>query len=156
MIKMVEKKYFKKMLFIVGFAFAATCFSIIFCVIKANTVNESQSSSHVMSIVFMFLQLIMEAIVFYYSFKAMVNGSSLIKNVMLIEDGTPNVKCKRNALIFGIVSLILSIYMILVLIIPNIFLSFFALGLKFALANFLALVAIIAFYFYFYPKEKNK
>lgn len=151
---MNDKKYFRIVSFAIAVAFAFTCFSIIFCITNSSSVEEAQNSSHVMSIVYMIFHLFIEAVVFYYSFKAMVNGSSLIKNVMYVQDNVPNKKCKRNALIMFIVFSILFVYMGLIIFPINIFLSFFALGLKFALANFSLLVAIISLSFYLYPKEK--
>lgn len=153
MIDMNDKKYFKSMLISVGALFVLTCFSIIYCILGAKNVPDEQNTSHVMSIVYMIFQLIMEAIVFYYAFKAMVNGSSLIKTVMYAKDDVPNKKCKRNALIILIISAIIAVYMGIIIFPVNIFLTFFVLGLKFALLNCFGLVAIVAVYFYCYPKS---
>lgn len=148
---MKDKKYFKGMLISIGTLFFLTCFSIIYCIIGAKYVPDEQNASHIMSIVYMMFQLIMEAVIFYYSFKAMINGSSLIKTVMYEKDNVVNFKSKRNSLIIFIVSAVLSLYMCVTLFPVNIFLSFFALGLRFALVNFFALLAIVSIYFFCYP-----
>ena len=157
MLNMTDKKYFKSMLFVVGLLFILTSFSIICCIVKSSTVSDAQNSSHIMSIVYMVLQLVMEAVVFYYAFKAMVNGSSLIKTVMYVKEDVINTKSKRNALIVFTISSALAAYMCVTLLPINIFLSFFALGLRFALANFFMLLAVVSIYFFCYvrkPEEK--
>lgn len=156
MLWMNDKKYFRGMLFSIGGLFAVTCFSIIYCILNSTSIQDDQTTSHVMSIVYMILQLGMEGLVFYYVFKAMVNGSSLIKIVMYSNDEFPNPKSKRNSLIFFIVSTIISIYMIVIIFPLDIFLSFFVLGLKFALLNFFSLVAIISIYFFCYKAERKE
>ncbi len=153
---MTDKKYFRGMLIGIGCLFLITCFSIIFCLLKTDTVDASQTSSHIMSIVYMFFQLIMESIVFYYSFKAMINGSSLLKNAMYVKEGVVNKKSKRNALIVFVVGFDLAIYFLLTILPLDIFLSFFALGLKFALLNFFLLLGIVGLYFFCYPRNKEE
>lgn len=152
---MEAKKYFKLMLVSIGALFFFTCFSIIYCIINSSSVAESQNSSHIMSVVYMIFHLLMEAIVFYYAFKAMVNGSSFIKMVMFEKDSIRNIKSRRNSLIFMLVSSIISIYLVIIIFPIDIFLSFFVIGLKFALLNFFLLVATIATFFYFFPKPKE-
>ena len=149
---MTEKKYFKSMLFAVAILFVITCFSLIFCIVNKDMVEPSQNSSHILSIVYMVFQLGMEGIVFYYAFKAMVNGSSLMKVAMYIKDDVVNKKSRRNALIIFIVFIDLAIYFLLTIIF-DIFLSFFALGLRFALMNCCALIGIIALYFFCYRRN---
>ena len=149
---MTEKKYFKTMLFSIAILFAITCFSLIFCIVNKEMVEENQNTSHILSIVYMIFHLAMEGIVFYYAFKAMVNGSSLMKVVMYIKDDVVNKKSRRNALIVFVVFIVLAIYFLLTIIF-DIFLSFFALGLRFALMNFSILVGVIALYFFCYRRK---
>lgn len=151
---MTDKKYFKKLLFSIGGLFVITCFSIIFCIINSNVVEEAQTTSHVMSVVYLVFQLLMEAIVFYYAFKAMVNGSSLIKAVMYVKDGVINQKSKRNALIIYVISSMISIFFLITLM-PINFLSFFSLGLRFALLNCALLIAVVSLFFLCYRRNSE-
>ena len=153
MFNMTEKKYFKTILFVIGFLFLVTCFSLIFCIVKASSVDEAAKTSHVMSIVYLLFHLIIESAVFYYSFKAMTSGSTLIKVVMYSKDDIVNKKSKRNALIILIVSLIIALYFLVLLFPINIFLSFFSLALRYAIFNFFTLLATLSAFFYFYKKQ---
>ena len=146
---MTDKKYFKTMLFAIAGLFLITCFSVIFCVINIKNVDDSQNTSHIMSIVYLIFQLIMEGIVFYYAFKAMISGSSLVKAVMYVKEGVINKKSKRNALIIMILSAGLAIYFLLTILL-DIFLSFLALGLRFAIMNLFCFIAVIAVFFFCY------
>ena len=151
---MTDKKYFKKMLFSIGGLFVITCFSVIFCIVNSNTVEEVQTTSHIMAIVYLVFQLLMEAVIFYYAFKAMTNESSLIKAVMYVKDGVINEKSKRNALIIFVVSSAISI-LFLVTLLPIDFLSFFSLGLRFALFNCALLLACVSLFFLCYRKNSE-
>lgn len=151
---MTDKKYFKKMLFSIGGLFAITCFSIIFCIVNSNTVEEAQTTSHIMSIVYLAFQLLMEAIVFYYAFKAMVKESSLIKAVMYVKDGVINNKSKRNALITYVVSSTIVVFFFITLM-PIGFLTFFSLGLRFALLNCALLIAVVSLFFFCYRRNSE-
>ena len=154
---MTDKKYFKIVLFTVCLLFLTTSFSVVYCIVKASSVPETQNSSHIMSIVYLIFHLLMEAVAFYYSFKAMVNASSLMKAAMYVKDGQVNKKSRRNALIIMIISSLLAIYFFLTILPIDIFLSFFALGLRFALLNFFILVAVLSIFFFCYknvPEEK--
>ena len=96
----------------------------------------------------------MEAIVFYYAFKAMVKESSLIKAVMYVKDGVINEKSKRNSLITYVISSAIAIFFVITLM-PIDFLSFFSLGLRFALLNCALLIAVISLFFLCY-RRKNE
>ena len=152
---MNEKRFFKIVLTIIAILFFFTCFSIIFCLLNSSTVNETQSSSHIMSIVYMFLHLLIEAAAFYYSFKALVNGSALFKAIMYDMNGNINKSGKIKALVTVCISSIISIYLVFTLFFDNLFLGFFALGLKFALLNFFILLSAIAVFFYTYKAEEK-
>ena len=136
--------------------FALTCFSIIYCILNASSVNGDQTSSHIMSIVYLIFHMVIEGVIFYYSFKAMAKESTLIKPIMLNNDGTPNKKCCRNALIIFGISFCIFAYMCVIVFPVDIFLSFFALGLKFALLNFFALIAMLAIFFFLFTKVKEE
>jgi hypothetical protein len=150
---MTDKKYFKIILFAIGFLFAITVFSVIFCIVRAGTVEDTQHTSHIMSIGYLIFHMVMEAIIFYYAFKAMVNGSNLINAVMYVKDDIVNKKSKRNSLILFIVSAVAATYLLIVIFPVNIFLSFFSLGLKFALFNFFLLLGTVSLFFFCYKKE---
>lgn len=152
---MSNKRFFKIMLIVIGTLFFFTCFSIIFCLLNSSMISDTQSSSHIMSIVYMFLQLIIEAVSFYYSFKAMVNGSMLLKTVMYDANGNLNKKSKRNSLIVLCIFGTLSVYLSLIIFFENLFLGFFALGLKFALLNFSILMSALAVFFFAYRTEEK-
>lgn len=154
MLNMTDKKYFKKMLFSIGGLFVITCFSIIYCIINASTVEDVQTTSHIMSIVYLFFQLIMEAIVFYYAFKAMVKESSLIKAVMYEKEGVINEKSKRNSLITYVISSAIAVFFLITLM-PINFLSFFSLGLRFALLNCALLIAVVSLFFLCYRRKSG-
>lgn len=153
---MKEKKFFRNMLICDGLLFALTCFSVIFCILNSSFVNDTQSSSHIMSIVYLVFHLVIEGVVFYYAFRGMVKGSTFIKPIMMNDNGTPNMKCCKNALIFFSISMCIFAYMCVIVFPVDIFLSFFALGLKFALLNFFALVAMVSIFFFCYTKIEEE
>ena len=140
MFNMTDKKYFKIMLFSIAGLFALTVFSAIYCVIKTSSVEEIQRTSHIMSIVYLMFQLVMEGVAFYYAFRAMVKGSTLIKPIMYAKDNVVNPKSKRNALIT---------------LFPIEVLSFFSLGLRFALLNCGLLIAVVSLFFFCYARKKE-
>lgn len=152
MFNMTDKKYFKIMLFSIAGLFALTVFSVIFCIINSSSVDDAQKTSHIMSMVYLVFQLIMEAIAFYYAFRAMVNGSTFIKPIMYAKDGVVNPKSKRNALITFVVSCDIAIFFLITLF-PIEVLSFFSLGLRFALFNCGLLIAVVALFFFCYVRK---
>ena len=151
---MTDKKYFKIMLFSIAGLFAITVFSIIFSIVNSNVVEEAQKTSHIMSIVYLVFQIAMEAVVFYYAFRAMIKGSTLIKPVMYVKDGIVNSKSKRNALITFIVSCNIAIFFLITLF-PIEVLSFFSLGLRFALLNCGLLLAVVSLFFFCYARKSE-
>lgn len=152
MFNMTDKKYFKTMLFSIAGLFALTVFSVIFCVIKTGGVEEVQKTSHIMSIVYLVFQLVMEAVAFYYAFRAMVKGSSLIRPVMYVKDDIVNRKSKRNAFITFVISCNIAIFFLITLF-PIEVLSFFSLGLRFALLNCGLLIAVVSLFFFCYARK---
>ena len=154
MFNMTDKKYFKIMLFSIAGLFALTVFSAIYCVIKTSSVEEIQRTSHIMSIVYLMFQLVMEGVAFYYAFRAMVKGSTLIKPIMYAKDNVVNPKSKRNALITLIVSFAIAIFFLITLF-PIEVLSFFSLGLRFALLNCGLLIAVVSLFFFCYARKKE-
>ena len=154
MFNMTDKKYFKIMLFSIAGLFVLTVFSVIYCVIKTSSVEEIQRTSHIMSIVYLMLQLVMEGAAFYYAFRAMVKGSTFIKPIMYAKDNVVNPKSKRNALIILIVSFAIAIFFLITLF-PIEALSFFSLGLRFALLNCGLLIAVVSLFFFCYTRKKE-
>ena len=154
MFNMTDKKYFKIMLFNIAGLFVLTVFSVIYCVIKTSSVEEIQRTSHIMSIVYLMLQLVMEGAAFYYAFRAMVKGSTLIKPIMYAKDNVVNPKSKRNALITFIVSCDIAIFFLITLF-PIEVLSFFSLGLRFALLNCGLLIAVVSLFFFCYVRKRE-
>ena len=154
MFSMTDKKYFKIMLFSIAGLFALTVFSVIYCVINSSGVEDVQKTSHIMSIVYLMFQLAMEGVAFYYAFRAMVKGSTLIKPIMYAKDDVVNPKSKRNALITFIVSCAIAIFFLITLF-PIEVLSFFSLGLRFALLNCGLLIAVVSLFFFCYARKSE-
>ena len=96
----------------------------------------------------------MEAVVFYYAFKAMAKESSLIKAVMYVKDSVINNKSKRNALITYVVSSTTVVFFFITLM-PIGFLTFFSLGLRFALLNCALLIAVVSLFFFCYRRNSE-
>ncbi len=85
----------------------------------------------------------------------MVKGSSLLKVVMYNDNGEPNKKSRRNSIIVICISSVIAIYSAIIVFFNDIFLGFFALGLKFALLNFFALLAVLGTFFLTYRLEEK-
>ena len=149
---MTDKKYFKIMLFSIAGLFALTVFSVIYCIINTSGVEDVQKTSHIMSMVYLMFQLVMEAVAFYYAFRAMVKGSTFIKPIMYAKDNVVNPKSKRNALITFVVSCGITIFFLITLF-PIEVLSFFSLGLRFALLNCGLFIAVVSLFFFCYARK---
>ncbi len=93
--KLAEKNLFLGLCIASGISFLLCGYSLISCF----ALDSGEGlGSHVLEISYLFLHLILCAIIFYLSFRAMKFGSFFIKNVVFDENGYPY-KGKRIALI---------------------------------------------------------
>ena len=149
-----RRLYFLGLLLILGVIFFVACFSIIYAVLNKDLVEEKQNIEHTLGFVYLFIHLIIVAVLFYLSFKAYLNGSAFIKVIMTNEREELNKKAIIRCAIIGGIFLIIGVYFVVLLCGVNSFLSFFALGVKLALANACLTVAVIASYLCFYRPKK--
>lgn len=116
-------------------------------------VNEfDTSSASVLALVYLFLHLIVLALVFYLSFKAFyTDKSSLLAVFSLDEKGNLISRTKVVAIVVASLFFIIGIYFTLELLISNMPLTFFTKTLKFALMNVGYSVGIVALFFILFP-----
>lgn len=132
---MKKRKYFLILVLASVALFALCCTSIILCVLNGSSVPEEKRVEHTMSFVFLFLHLIVLAIVFFYSLKAYLTRSALIQIITTNEDGTKNRKAVITSSILGGFFLLVAVYFTTVLCGIDSFGKVFSMGLQFALAN---------------------
>ena len=149
-----KSKYFLGLTLLTAGLFVFCCFSIIFAVIKMNTVPKDKRIENTMGFVYLFLHLIILAVAFYYALKSYVQKDQILSVFMTLENGKKNPKAYRNALIFGIIFIILGIWFFLNSFGILSIMSFFSMGLNMALCNVGFSIGGIALYIYFYrPKS---
>lgn len=145
-----KSKYFLGLTILTSSLFLFCCFSIIFYVLRIDTVPESQKVENGMAFVFLFLHLIIVAFAIYMSLKAYIKKSQLLIVIMTNEHGTKNPKSYRNTLIFSIIFGIFGLWFFL-----NSFgilhiMKFFSLCLNLALTNVGLFIFSVTLYMHFY------
>ena len=145
-----KNKYFLGLTLLVSGLFLFDCFSIIFCVLKMNSVPEDKRVENAMGFVYLFLHLIILAVVLYYALKSYLQKDQILSVFMTLENGKKNPKAYRNCMVFSIIFLIFGLWFFL-----NSFeilhvMKFFSLGLNAALCNVGFSIGGIALYMYFY------
>lgn len=149
------KKLFASLSICLGLLFALCCTSIIFVFVY----NFNNVSEELLAVAYLFIHLIILAVVFYLSFKAYLQKPQIMNILMIDENNQPIKKSKIVALIFTILGFIVGVYFTLLVFNLSIPLSFMSSGLKHALMNVGYSVALIALHFYLYPsifKLENK
>lgn len=152
-----KSKYFLGLLILIIGLFVITAASVIYCILNGSSVAEEQTTEHIMAMVYMFLHLAVVAIFSFFAFKAYYIKSVLVSVFMTSEDGSKNIKARNRAIVLASIFGVLAIYFLILCFGADIFLSFFSLGLKFALMNFFLSIASISLYLVFYkPIETIK
>ena len=150
-----EKKFFLTFTLIFTALFIFDCFSII-NVFVFNFVN---SSENLLSVAYLFLQMIILALFFYWSLKAYLTKSRILSVMCLYDNGTINKSVVTKGIVFASIFFLASIYFGLSWIGLNLGLDFFVTGLKSALTNFSLMITAVAMSFVLYPyltKEKTE
>ena len=145
-----KNKYFLGLTLLSSGLFLFDCFSIIFCVLKMNSVPEDKRVENAMGFVYLFLHLIILAVVLYYALKSYLQKDQILSVFMTLENGKKNHKAYRNCMVFSIIFLIFGLWFFL-----NSFeilhvMKFFSLGLNAALCNVGFSIGGVALYMYFY------
>lgn len=149
------KKLFASLSLCLGLLFVLCCTSIIFVFVY----NFNNVSEELLAVAYLFIHLIILAVIFYLSFKAYLQKPQIMNILMINENNQPIQKSKIVALIIAILGFIVGFYFTLLIFNLPIPLSFMSSGLKHALMNVGYTVAIVALHFYLYPlffKTENK
>lgn len=153
---MKKRKYFLILIIALVALFALCCASIILCVLNGSNVPDEKRVEHTMSFVFLFLHLIVLAILFFYSLRAYLTRSALIQIITTKDDGTKNKKTVIYSSIFGAFFLLIAVYFTTVLCGVESFGSVFSLGLQFALANSGYTIATLCLFLLVYKPDPDK
>lgn len=145
-----KRAYFRNLTIGLSALFVLTCASIIYSVLNASSVSENQYTGHTLGFAYLFLHLILLAIMIYLSLKAFLKGSQFIEIIMSTEQGEKNKKAVVRAIIFAIIFGLIGMYFILISLGVNIFLNFFPLGIKLAIANLSIFITTISLFLVFY------
>lgn len=105
---MKEKNLFLGLIIASGASFALCGYSLITCFVFEG--GEGELGSHILEISYLFMHLILCAIVFYLGFRAMKYGSFFIKNNVYSFDGYVYKKRRVVYIIFATLSLAVFVY----------------------------------------------
>ena len=103
-----EKKIFLSLVILTIVSFLLCGYSLISCL--AFSGNEEELGSHILEISYLFMHLILCAIIVYLSFRAMKFGSFFVKNVVFDANGYPSKGRRILFIVLGSLFFLLFIY----------------------------------------------
>lgn len=137
--------------------FAICCASIILCVLNGSSVPADKKVEHTMSFVFLFLHMVIIGILFLYSIRAYIAGSSFIQIITTDDHGKKNKKTMIISSILAGIFALIGVYFITVLCGVDSFGKVFSMGLQYALVNAGLTVTTLCLFLIFYkPDEIEK
>ena len=153
---MKKRRFFLGLIIAEIILFALCCASIIYCVINGNAVPDAKKAEHTMAFVFLFLHMIVLAILFFYALRAYLVGSSFIQIITTKENGEKNKKAVIISSILAGVFALIAVYFVTVLCGVPSFGNVFSLGLQFALVNVGFNITTLCLFLVFYKPDEIK